>query len=59
MVTKKTIDSPQIRQLSRRGCVSGIVIGAELKVGMGGGAAFFIDMGGSWRGVMAREEACS
>jgi hypothetical protein len=59
-VTKKTIDSPSIRQLSRREPswleteVANIVVGAESNVGM---AVFFVDVRGGWREVLA--EACS
>ena len=51
MVTKKTINSLLIIQLSRQELswlgpedIANIVVGAELKVGMGGGAASFVDV---------------
>ena len=50
MVTKKTVNSPSIRQLSRREWswlgteVTDIVVGAKSKVGIGGGDAFFVDV---------------
>jgi hypothetical protein len=60
------INSPSIRQLSRRepswhkAEVANILVCAEFNVGTGVGAAFFVDVCGGSREVLAcGEEACS
>lgn len=63
MVTENTIDSPSIRQLSRREPswveteVATIAVGAESIVGTGGVAAFFADV--CCKVLACGEEACS